>query len=142
MRIVGIDHLAVAVEELGARLPLWETLLGVKALPTERIPQQGVVAARLEPPGTTAIELIAPLGADSPISGFLKKRGEGIHHLCLEVEDLASALLELKALGFRPIEETPSEGASGKKIVFLHPKSSGGVLVELSERRSRGTAQE
>ncbi|MBM3298321.1 MAG: methylmalonyl-CoA epimerase [Candidatus Aminicenantes bacterium] len=133
MKIRGTDHVAVAVRSLEDRLGIWEVLMGVKPSPVEELPERGVRAARFEPPGGTAVELVAPLGRNSPLSGFLESRGEGIHHLCFEVEDIDGAVGELKARGFELVQERPVAGARGTRIVFLHPKSCGGVLVELME---------
>lgn len=134
MKILKPDHIAVAVRSLEAGLPLWEALLGVGSGPVEELPDRGVRAARLEPAGGTAVEVIAPLGGDSPLRRFLESRGEGLHHLCLEVEDIDAAVSELKARGFRLLPEAPVAGAGGTRVVFIHPKSCGGVLLELVER--------
>src|SRR4030042_5208578 len=118
MKTLRTDHIAVAVRELESRLALWEALLGVKASPVEARPERGVRAARLEPAGGTAVELISPLGEGSPISGFLEARGEGIHHVCFEGMDIGLAVKALKAGGFRLIAEQPVPGARGVRIVF------------------------
>jgi methylmalonyl-CoA/ethylmalonyl-CoA epimerase len=135
MNVVRIDHLAVAVRSLEDGLRLWESLLSVKAHPAEDLPERGVRAARLEPDEGTAVELIAPLDDDSPVRRFLESRGEGIHHLCLEVEDIDGAVSELTALGFLVLQEEPVAGAGGSRVAFIHPKSCGGVLLELTEKR-------
>jgi methylmalonyl-CoA/ethylmalonyl-CoA epimerase len=83
------------------------------------------------------VELVSPLGEDSPLSGFLRDRGEGIHHLCLEVQDLEEAVAELRAKGAEFLQERPQPGAEGSLIAFIHPRSCGGVLVELREVRKK-----
>jgi len=134
MKILGTDHISLAVRSLEGRLELWENLLGVKSSAIEDLPERGVRAARIETPGGPALELVAPLGEESPIAGFLETRGEGIHHLCLEVEDIDRAAAELKSAGFQIIGEHPVPGARGTRVFFVHPRSCGGVLLEFMAR--------
>ncbi len=98
--------------------------------------EQGVRVALL-PVGESRLELLEPIDEDSPVGRFLSKRGEGIHHICLMVDDIDSALADLRARNVRLVDETPRCGVEGRKIAFLHPASSHGVLIELVERPSR-----
>ena len=127
-----LNHVGIAVREINKFAELFEKLFGVKFSPVKNLDSQRVYLRLGETEGTK-IELISPSAADSPISKFLEKRGEGLHHICLEVENLDTALQDLKKKGVEIIGP-PTLGGSGKKIVFLHPKSTGGVLVELKEK--------
>ncbi len=128
-------HVAIAVRNLDEREKLWEECLGLKVSHREVVEEQGVRATMLEPKeGGAAIELLEPLGDDSPISKFLEKRGEGIHHICFYVDDIESTLARLKKQGVRLIDKEPRKGAHYAKVAFLHPKAMGGVLVELAEK--------
>jgi methylmalonyl-CoA/ethylmalonyl-CoA epimerase len=131
-KIQRLDHLAVAVPDLEQAVRLYEQLLGIAPDAVEEVPDQKVRVA-LYRIGETRIELLAPTSDTSPISGFLAKRGGGLHHLCLEVSDLDGMLAELRAKGVRLIDETPRPGAEGKRVAFVHPQSLGGVLLELTE---------
>jgi methylmalonyl-CoA/ethylmalonyl-CoA epimerase len=133
MKIIGVDHIAVAVKDLESSLTFWQRLFGLGASPIEVLAERGVRVARLGTDGGAALELVSPLGDDSPLSRFLRERGEGIHHLCLEVRDLGAAMDELRAQGADFLQEQPQRGAEGSLIAFLHPRSCGGVLVELKE---------
>ncbi|MBI4570231.1 MAG: methylmalonyl-CoA epimerase [Planctomycetes bacterium] len=127
-----LDHLGVAVKNLDDAVARFTTLFGRGPDHRETVAHQKVEAAffRL---GGARVELIAPTAADSPISKFLEKRGEGLHHICLLVGDVAARLAELKAAGFALIDEVPRPGADNKMVAFLHPKSTGGVLIELAQ---------
>ena len=127
-----IDHIGIAVADIEDALSFWKG--GLKLEETDRlvVPDQKVKTAFL-PIGQVNIELLEGTAPDSPISKFIEKRGPGIHHICFKVEDIASALVHLKAGGFRLIDEEPRVGAHGKLVAFLHPKASGGVLIELSQ---------
>jgi methylmalonyl-CoA/ethylmalonyl-CoA epimerase len=138
MKIIGMDHIAVAVKDLESSLALWQRLFGLKASPIEVLAERGVRVVRLEPDRGGAVELVSPLREDSPISHFLRERGEGIHHLCLEVRDLEEVMDELRAQGADFLQERPQRGAEGSLIAFLHPRSCGGVLVELREVKKKG----
>ncbi|MFQ5786899.1 MAG: methylmalonyl-CoA epimerase, partial [Thermodesulfobacteriota bacterium] len=108
--------------------------LGLKVTHRETVEKQGVKASMLEPEGGgTAIELLEPIGEDSPISKFIEKRGEGIHHICFKVGDIKSALKRLKEKGIKLIDESPRPGADGTKVASIHPKALNGVLIELAE---------
>ena len=137
MKIVGMDHIALAVKDLESSLAFWQRLFGLRASPIEVLAERGVRVVRLEPDRGAALELVSPLREDSPVSNFLRERGEGIHHLCLEVRDLEAAMDELRAKGADFLQERPQPGAEGSLIAFLHPRSCGGVLVELREVRKK-----
>ncbi len=123
-----LDHVGVAVPDLDAALKLWKALLGEEPV-IEDVEGQKVRTATFP----SGIELLAPLSAESPVSGFLDKRGGGIHHVTLRVQDLDAELQRLKAAGVRLINEEPVPGAGGCRIAFVHPKATGGVLLELAE---------
>jgi methylmalonyl-CoA/ethylmalonyl-CoA epimerase len=123
-----INHVGIAVPDLEAAREVWDALLGQEPEVEEVATQK--VRAGMYPCG---IELIAPTEPDSPIAGFLGKRGGGIHHVTIEVEDIEGQLGRLRALGVRLINESPVPGAGGARVAFLHPAAAGGVLVELKE---------
>jgi methylmalonyl-CoA/ethylmalonyl-CoA epimerase len=137
MKIIGTDHIAVAVKDLESVLSLWQGLFGLKASSIETLAERGVRVVRLEPEKGAAVELVSPLSEDAAVSNFLRDRGDGIHHLCLEVGDLQAAMDELKSKGVQFLQERPGVGAEGSLIAFIHPRSCGGVLVELREVRKR-----
>ncbi len=123
-----LDHVGVAVPDLDAALKLWKAVLGEEPV-IEDVEGQKVRTATFP----SGIELLAPLSAGSPVSGFLDKRGAGIHHVTLRVQDLDAELKRLKDAGVRLINEEPVPGAGGCRIAFVHPKATGGVLLELAE---------
>jgi len=127
-----LDHIAIAVASLDEALPFYKEQLGLSVHSIEEVPEQGVRVAKLSI-GDTHIELLEPLGPDTPVGKFLKQRGPGLHHICVGVSDIKESLDALRTAGTRLIDETPRIGAGGAQIAFLHPKSTGGVLVELSE---------
>ncbi|HEX3035378.1 MAG TPA: methylmalonyl-CoA epimerase [Thermodesulfobacteriota bacterium] len=127
-------HVAIAVRNIKAVEKLYEAALGLKVTHREVVEEQGVRSSMLEPEGGgTPIELLEPLNDSSPISKFLEKRGEGIHHICFTVDNIESVLTKLKEQGVRLIDESPCIGAYGAKVVFIHPKAMNGVLIELAE---------
>lgn len=130
--IKRIDHIAVVVEDIERTLGVFRDALGLELSHTQSMPEQDVKIAFL-PVGESEIELLEPLSADSGVARFLAKRGEGVHHICLEVEDIDAALAELKGKGMRLINKTAVAGAHGR-VAFIHPKSTHGVLIELLER--------
>ena len=133
--MTSLYHVAIAVKDIESVEKIYETALGLKVTHREVEEDQGVRASMLEPEsGGTAIELLEPLDESSPISNFLEKRGEGIHHICFLVEDIEAALERLKKEGVRLIDETPRAGAHYTKVAFLHPKDMNGVLIELAEK--------
>lgn len=127
-----ISHLGIAVKDLAAAESLFAKLLGSSEIHHEIVEDQQVRIASFKV-GESVIELTAPLSESSPISKFLEKRGEGIHHMALEVDDVAAELTRLKAEGVQLIDEAPRPGAHEMQIAFLHPKSTNGVLVELCQ---------
>jgi len=125
-----INHLGIATKGIEEALKFWENALGLENVHTETVEDQQVRVAML-PIGESRIELLEPTSEDSPISKFLEKRGGGIHHIAVEVEDIEAALAKLKREGARLIDETPRIGAEGCLVAFVHPSSANGVLLEL-----------
>jgi len=133
MDITVIDHVGIAVKSIDEALKFWESSLGVKCTGRETVEEQKVTTAFL-PVRESEIELLEATSEESPIAKFIEKRGEGIHHLAFRVGDLEACLAELKAKGIKLIDETPRKGAGGAMIAFIHPKATGGILLELSQR--------
>ncbi len=131
LKIKRIDHVAVAVEDIDAALARFKQVFGLDVRERELVAAQRTEAALL-PIGESSLELIQPKGNDG-LARFLEKRGPGLHHVAVEVEGIEGALAFLKALGVPLIDETPRAGARGHKVAFIHPKATGGVLVELVE---------
>ncbi len=131
MTAYKIDHIGIAVASIAETLPVYEAL-GLRERHREEVPAQKVITAFL-PAGESRIELLEPTSEDSPVAKFLRKRGPGIHHLCFGVRDIDAAVADLEKKGFRLINSRPVAGADGKRIVFLHPDSGNGVLIELSQ---------
>lgn len=129
--MVKLDHIGIAVKSLGAA-KVYEAL-GLTIGHTETVESQKVRTAFLSV-GDSNLELLEPTGSDSTIAKFIEKRGEGIHHICLRVDDLESHLERLKSEGYRLINEAPVPGAHGCRVAFLHPSAGNGVLIELSEK--------
>ena len=128
----GLHHVAIAVESLAEARKVYEGALGLAASPVEYVEDQKVNVLVLYA-GAQRIELVEPASPESPISNFLAKRGGGIHHLAWKVEDVAAAIARLEKDGVRMIDRAPRPGAHGTTIAFVHPKSTGGVLMELVE---------
>ena len=131
MTAYKIDHIGIAVVSIDDALGVYRAL-GLSEKHREEVPSQKVVTAFI-PAGESRIELLEPTSEDSPVAKFLAKRGPGIHHLCFGVRDIEAAVADLTSRGFRLINSRPVPGADGKKVVFLHPDSGNGVLIELSE---------
>jgi methylmalonyl-CoA/ethylmalonyl-CoA epimerase len=129
--IKKIDHLGIAVENAEDAIRFWMAL-GLAPKHVETVASQKVKATFL-PAGETNIELLEPTEPDSPIAKYIEKNGGGIHHICVEVADIRKSLAALRALGFRLIHDEPIRGAHNKWVAFVHPKSTGGVLLELSQ---------
>ncbi len=129
-----IDHIGVAVEKLDEALAFYRDALGLEVQPPEEIASQRA-RAHFMAAGESAIELLEATAGDSPIAKFIGKRGAGLHHLALRVDDIAGALAELKARGVRLIDEVPRPGAHNSLVAFIHPSSTHGVLVELTQRK-------
>ncbi len=128
-----LDHIGIAVGDLSQALAFYRDALGLDVAPPEEVPSQRV-RAHFVPVGEAAIELLEPTSPDSPIAKFIAKRGPGVHHVTLRVDDIRETLGRLKARGVRLIDEAPREGAEGALIAFIHPASTHGVLVELKQR--------
>jgi methylmalonyl-CoA/ethylmalonyl-CoA epimerase len=130
----SLYHVAIAVKNIAQVERLYQTALGLKVTHREVVADQGVRSSMLEPEdGGTPIELLEPLSDTSPISKFLEKRGEGIHHICFTVNNIELALKRLKEEGIQLIDESPRPGAYGARVAFIHPKAMNGVLIELAE---------
>lgn len=132
IRIKKIDHIAVAVGSMDESLERFAKLFGIPVSTRELVASQKTEAALL-PMGETSLELIEPKGNEG-LAKFLEKRGPGLHHIAVEVEGIEEALAELKSTGVQLIDEVPRVGARGHKVAFLHPKATGGVLIELVEK--------
>jgi methylmalonyl-CoA epimerase len=129
---VKIDHIGVAVKSLTEAIKVYETAIGLKVTGFDQVDDQGVRLAMLAI-GESRIELLEPTGPDSPIEKFIAKRGEGIHHIAVAVDDIEAALERLKSSGVRLVDSAPRPGAHNSRIVFIHPSSTHGVLLELVE---------
>lgn len=125
-----IDHLGIATKGIDEALKFWADALGLENVHTEIVEEQKVRVAML-PLGESRIELLEPTSDDSPISKFLEKRGGGIHHIAIQVDDIEASLKQLKDTGARLIDESPRVGAEGCLVAFIHPSATGGVLLEL-----------
>jgi len=127
-----IDHIGLAVKSLSETVKVYENALGLQVSGYDQVDDQGVRVAMI-PIGDSRIELLEPTTADSPIEKFMNKRGEGIHHIAIRVDNIEAALERLKASGARLIDSTPRRGAHNTRIAFVHPSSTHGVLLELVE---------
>ncbi|MBE9471179.1 MAG: methylmalonyl-CoA epimerase [Chloroflexi bacterium] len=127
-----MHHIAIAVRDLDAALEFYRETLGLEVTERREVPEEGVEIAFL-PAGEGEIELLRPLDEEGGVARFLDKRGEGLHHVCLAVEDIEAAMERLRAAGARLMSESPRAGAHGTRYVFIHPKSAHGVLLELYE---------
>jgi len=125
-----IAHVGIAVEDLDAALAFYRDVLGIAPHPPEEADGATIVSL---PFGESAVELLAPLAPDGPIARFLARRGPGIHHVCYRVPDLDAALAACRTAGYRLIDESPRAGAGGRRIAFVHPKATAGILLELTE---------
>jgi len=125
-----IAHIGVAVTDLAAALPFYTQVLGLTPHPPETADGATIVSI---PFGESDVELLQPRTPDSPVARFIEKRGPGIHHVCYRVPDLDAALTACRAAGYRLVDETPRTGAHGKRIAFLHPKGTAGILIELTD---------
>jgi methylmalonyl-CoA/ethylmalonyl-CoA epimerase len=135
IEIGDIDHVGIAVEDLDASVELYRTALGVEPTHRERVEDQGVEEV-LFPVGSSFIQLLTPIRPDSPVARSLEGRGPGVHHIAYRVRDLAAALDHLRAEGVRLIDDAPRAGSRNTLIAFVHPRSMGGVLMELVQSRS------
>ncbi|HKD42285.1 MAG TPA: methylmalonyl-CoA epimerase [Myxococcaceae bacterium] len=128
----GLDHVAIAVKDLDASIAFYRDVLGLELHDIEEVPGQKVKTA-IFGRGMGRIELICPTSADTGVARFLDKRGEGLHHVCIEVEDIEAAMAELRKKGAPLIDEVPQPGAGGARVAFVHPKGARGVLTELRQ---------
>jgi methylmalonyl-CoA/ethylmalonyl-CoA epimerase len=128
----GLNHVAIAVKDLEKSIPLWRDALGLELAEIETVEDQQVRTA-IFGHGMGRIELISPTAEGTGVAKFLEKRGEGLHHICIEVENIEAAIAALKERGAPMIDQTPKTGAGGAKIAFVHPRGTGGVLLELRE---------
>ncbi len=133
MKVLKIDHLGIAVKSINEGKKFWGDILGLWLEDSEAMAEEKLITTFF-PIGESEIELLETTDPEGPIGRYLEKRGEGVHHIALRVENIEEALKELKEKGIRLIDEKPRKGAGGAKIAFLHPKSTNGVLVELCER--------
>jgi len=127
--LLNVHHLGIAVEDLDEALRVYGHLFGATLEHRDRVEDQGVEAASLRV-GESRIELLEPLGPDTPVGRFLAKRGPGMHHVAFEVDDVAAELERLKAGGVQLVDETPRRGLFGLQVAFVHPEATGGVLAE------------
>jgi methylmalonyl-CoA/ethylmalonyl-CoA epimerase len=125
-----IAHVGIAVPDLESALAFYRDILGLEPHPPETVDGATIVAL---PFGDSEVELLAPTEADSPIGKFLARRGPGIHHICYRVPDLDAALEACRKAGYRLVDEVPRRGAGGRRIAFLHPKATAGILLELTD---------
>ncbi|MFL5348161.1 MAG: methylmalonyl-CoA epimerase [Hyalangium sp.] len=128
----GLDHVAIAVKDLDQAIAHYRDVLGLELAEIEEVPEQQVRTA-IFGHGSGRVELICPTSPDTGVARFLEKRGEGMHHICIEVEDIEATLAALREKGAPLIDQTPKPGAGGAKVAFVHPKGNHGVLVELRQ---------
>ncbi len=133
MKILKIDHLGIAVNSVDEGKKFWQDVLGLHFEGAETVQEQKVTTAFF-PVGESEVELLESTAPDGPVAKYIEKRGAGIQHVAFRVENIEDALAELKEKGIKLIDQQPRKGAGGAKIAFLHPKATGGVLVELCER--------
>jgi len=131
-KITRIDHIAVLVDDMDKTLSFWRDALGMQLTHVQDVPAENAQIAFL-PTGGSEIELVRPTTSDSGLAKYLEKRGPGMHHICLEVDDIEGMLAQLKEKGVQLINEEPRQGEGGKRYAFIHPKSANGVMVELYE---------
>ncbi|MGB9614369.1 MAG: methylmalonyl-CoA epimerase [Fervidobacterium sp.] len=127
-----IDHIGIAVKDAKEKLKLYKDFLGLEISEVEELPERGLRVYFIKV-GDTRIELLESMNENSEISGFLEKKGEGIHHIAFNVHGIGEAAKLAKEKGLQPLSEEPKQGAGGTKVLFLHPKTTGGVLIELVE---------
>jgi methylmalonyl-CoA/ethylmalonyl-CoA epimerase len=132
-----IEHIGIATHKIDDALAFWRDALGLRVVETEEVAEQGVRVAML-PLGEPRVELLEPTSDASPVAKFLEKRGPGIHHIAVRVDDIRATLQRLKEQGMRLIDESPRVGAGGCLVAFVHPSAAGGVLLELVEHTAQG----
>jgi len=131
--VTKIDHIGIAVKNLDETLKFYEDVMGIKCTSKEEVEEQKVRVAFL-PVGDSEVELLESTTEDGPVARFIEKRGEGVQHIAFKVDNIEEAIKDLQEKGVRLIDEKPRYGAGGARIAFLHPKSTSGVLIEISER--------
>lgn len=132
--MLQIEHIGIAVKSLDTAIPLFEQILHTGCYKTEAVPSENVETAFLKT-GPNKIELLASTTEDGVIARFIEKKGEGIHHIAFEVEDIYAEMERLKAAGFTLLQQEPKQGADNKLVCFLHPKGTNGVLIELCQEK-------
>lgn len=135
--IKKLDHIGIAVKSIEETLPFYENVLQMELLRIEEVVSEKVKVAFLQV-GESKIELLEPTSSESPISKYIEKRGEGIHHIALGVESIEARISEIKEKGIRMINDEPKTGAGGALVAFMHPKSTGSVLYEFCEKKGKG----
>jgi|TARA_B100000959_G_scaffold30927_1_gene29488 methylmalonyl-CoA/ethylmalonyl-CoA epimerase len=133
LKILGIEHIGIATESIDKIAPFWRQVLKLDRTHREIVEREGVITDIYDT-GRGKVELLEQTGQESSIAKFLKKKGSGIHHICLEVENIEEAISELKQADIQLINDVPLKGAEENRVVFIHPKSTGGVLVELAQK--------
>ncbi len=131
-----LDHIAIAVPDMEAAIARFVDDLGIELAGREDVPSESTSTAFLPIDGTK-IELIHPIAGEGPVAAYLEKRGGGLHHLCFETDDIEADMARLKEKGYRFLSDAPRPGAHGTRVAFIHPKSCGGVLIELAEHPTR-----
>ena len=132
MKVLRIDHLGIAVNSMDEGKAFWTDILGLEFAGTETVEEQKVTTGFF-PVGESEVELLQSTSPDGPVAKFIEKKGQGIQHIAFVVENIEEALEELKGKGVKLIDEKPRKGAGGRQIAFLHPKATGGVLVEICQ---------
>ncbi len=135
MKIKKIDHLGIAVSSIDSGKKFWQDIMGLELEGTETVEEQKVTTAFM-PVGESEVELLESTSPDGPVAKYIEKKGAGLQHVAFRVENIDEALAELKEKGVKLIDQTPRNGAGGARIAFLHPKATGGILVELCERNN------
>jgi methylmalonyl-CoA/ethylmalonyl-CoA epimerase len=133
-KTLKVDHIGIAVKDLEQAKKFYTEVLGMTVMGEETVEQQKVKVCFI-PCGDSEVELLESTAPDGPIAKFIEKNGEGVQHIALRVDDIEAAIADLKEKGVRMIDETPRYGAGGASIAFVHPKSTGGILLELSQRK-------
>ena len=135
MKVIGIEHIGIAVKDLEKNASFWKNIIGLKHCGIEYVDGQGVLTDIYDT-GSGKIELLVSKYPNSPISKFIKKRGTGIHHICLNVEDIDEAIEQMKRNKIKLIGDKATIGTDNHKVIFIHPRSTGGILIELAEKIS------
>lgn len=134
-KVLRVDHIGIAVKDLQEAKKFYVEKLGLTHLPEDEVVEQQKVKVSFFPCGDSELELLESTSEDGPIAKFIEKNGEGVQHIALRVDNIEAALADLKEKGVRLIDEKPRYGAGGASIAFVHPKATGGILLELSERK-------